>query len=206
MQKSSVYFLERNSLYLSEKPYSLRFEFTAAVPLPRTNVLREPHDIALYDLRPCKVDFRIDKQGFAVVDLSSVLRYEDYSNNDKVKDVYYKEAEAAISNLLPKSKWARVIEHTASSVIPLYAHFDLSCSSRWLGAEATSAVPKIYRPGLRVQSTNTNGPHWWVNRAQNLDLVVLILVDCTAEFAKEQLEKFSSEQGLPSKGRYMIVK
>lgn len=86
---SSTHFLQRGPLYETEKPYSLRF--TPPEGFPRANINLERHDIAFHDIRDrkSKLDFRRD--GYTILDFESKMTYEDYDDDEVVKEVLLRE-------------------------------------------------------------------------------------------------------------------
>jgi hypothetical protein len=112
--KSEVYFLKRNALYQEEKPYSLRFNPEGN--FPRSNIELESREIEVRDVRPEVEALTFNKDKFAVIPLNSKMAYDDFDNEQKVRDVYLKEVADALKTFLGASL-VQVFEHTASKII-----------------------------------------------------------------------------------------
>lgn len=56
MVQATVYFLARDPVYDTVKPYTLRYQPAKSIPLPRTNCKREAHEIQVEDLRTREKD------------------------------------------------------------------------------------------------------------------------------------------------------
>ncbi|KAF2110705.1 hypothetical protein BDV96DRAFT_635312 [Lophiotrema nucula] len=111
MVQSTSYFLTRDPTWDKEKPYTLRFQPVEGLEIPRTNVLRETHDVEIHDLRSETDKFDIETQGFTVIEATSRLAYKDYFDELSIKRLFYPEIETAVKKLLGAT-WVRVFEHT----------------------------------------------------------------------------------------------
>ncbi|KAF2230782.1 hypothetical protein EV356DRAFT_472993 [Viridothelium virens] len=106
---SHTHFLKSDELYDREKPYSLRF--TPPEGFPRANIKLEKRDIHVHDIREKKENLEFQKDGLAVLDFESKMTYQDYDDEDVVKNVFLKE----VSNLLKHflgAQHVQVFEHT----------------------------------------------------------------------------------------------
>lgn len=85
--QGSMYFLERLSLYNTEKPYELRY--TPAPDQPKTNMKLEKADcLTMTNIRGREDDFSFRNNGFALVHLDSKMRPEDFEVRSKVIKQY----------------------------------------------------------------------------------------------------------------------
>ena len=109
---TSMYFLKPQELYLTEKPYSLRF-----VPpegFPRSNIALERHeDLHITDIRPKVNELSFEKHGFAVMPLETQMTYDDFDDEDKIVDVYLLEVANKLRDRLG-AKHVHIFEHTVS--------------------------------------------------------------------------------------------
>lgn len=111
--RSYTHFLKRDELYDTEKPFSLRF--TPPEGFPRANIKLERHDIDIRDIR-ANSSLRFEKDGATVVQFESKMTYEDYDNEDVVKDIYLKE----VSNFLKQflgAQHVQIFEHTVRATL-----------------------------------------------------------------------------------------
>ncbi|KUJ17653.1 uncharacterized protein LY89DRAFT_733488 [Mollisia scopiformis] len=83
-------FLVRDSLYDDERPYLLIYEPPAG--FPKQNIKLEKHtDLRIEDIRVCKDQPSLDKNGFQITKFSSKMSRADFDNEELVKTVYLKE-------------------------------------------------------------------------------------------------------------------
>lgn len=108
---TQVYFLKKLSLYETEKPYSLRF--TPPEGFLRANVALEPHTIPIHDIRPSKDELSLENNGFAVMHLDTRMRYEDFDNEQMIKEVYLREVSETLQEYLGASQ-VQIFEHTVT--------------------------------------------------------------------------------------------
>lgn len=116
---TQVYFLKRDPTYDDEKPYSLRF--TPPEGFPRANILLESHDVAVHDIRPIRNELTIDKNGYAIMSLETDMTYDDFDNEQRIKDVYLRELSEALRSYLG-AKRVQIFEHTVGNTAYLSMH------------------------------------------------------------------------------------
>lgn len=110
MIRSQIHFLKRQDIYDTEKPYTLRF-------LPpegflRANISLEQHSIEIQDIRN-ETPLEFERDGVAILNLPSQMSYEDYDDEQKVKEVFLKEVANALKAHL-QAQHVQVYEHTVS--------------------------------------------------------------------------------------------
>ncbi|KAF2189237.1 hypothetical protein K469DRAFT_683670 [Zopfia rhizophila CBS 207.26] len=107
--KSSIYFLSRDRLYETVKPYSLRF---APERIPQTNLKPEKHSVYIRDLREASKEEKIDFNscGFGVLHMDSSLTYKDFFCRDIVESIYYFEVEEMLKAVF-NAKSVYVLDH-----------------------------------------------------------------------------------------------
>lgn len=82
-------FLARDDLYTTEKLYCLQ---EPSEVLPRTNIKPDNiNNLLIRDLRGKEHEYTFNEQGFAVLGLDSALSYEEFSDPQRVEDVYLHE-------------------------------------------------------------------------------------------------------------------
>jgi hypothetical protein len=86
-------FLAKDPLYRATKPYGLTY---ASARVPRSNVLRESHEVAIHDLRQKESELTFEKNGIAVLDAQSTMSYEDFEDRDKVVNCFCTEVAAIL--------------------------------------------------------------------------------------------------------------
>ena len=104
-------FVEAELNYLapmSERPRSYTFEPPAGTA--RTNIVNDPHRVAIHDARPQAGDYALDRRGFALLDhRSKVTSFDDES---VIRGIYYREAEDLLKQVTGAD---RVFTHTGNS-------------------------------------------------------------------------------------------
>ncbi|KAL1616796.1 hypothetical protein SLS54_008188 [Diplodia seriata] len=95
---SHTHFLQRDDLYIEEKPYSLRY--TPPEGSSRANIKLELHEIRVRDVRPVKDKLSFETDGCAIVDLGSRMKYEDWDDDSQVKAVYLREVADLLRRVL----------------------------------------------------------------------------------------------------------
>ena len=107
--ESDVYFLQRDTLYDDEKPYSLRF--TPPTAFPRANIKLERHKIAINDIRERPVSLTYSEHGFQILSFPSRMAYQDFDDDEIVTTVYLREAANLLKQFLGAQK-VQIFEHT----------------------------------------------------------------------------------------------
>jgi hypothetical protein len=119
---SSTHFLKRDVLYDSEKPYSLRF--TPPDGFARANISIEKHEIEIRDIRPKMSTLNFQQDGIAILPFDSRMMYQDYDDEDIVREILLKEIANALKKFLG-AQHVQIFEHT---VRPLTLTISLSLS------------------------------------------------------------------------------
>jgi hypothetical protein len=78
---------------MAEKPVSYQYEPPAGVP--RHNGVYESHLLPIYNARPIVQDLVLDRQGFALLNHSSLV--QNFYDDEQVRQVYYPEAERLLA-------------------------------------------------------------------------------------------------------------
>jgi hypothetical protein len=68
---------------MTERPHNYTFDPPPGVP--RSNVVRKPHTVAIHDIRPVAADVSLDDEGFALLRSESAVR--DFWDEDEVRRV-----------------------------------------------------------------------------------------------------------------------
>lgn len=86
---AETFFLARDERYTTEKLYRLQ---EPSEVLPGTNVKPDKiNDLLIRDLRGKEHEYTFDEQGFAVMEMESALSYEEFSDPQRVEDIYLEE-------------------------------------------------------------------------------------------------------------------
>ena len=113
---ASVFFLARNDMYGTEKPYSLtpsaRDRTTDS--LPATSVALTHKDIRVKDLRDIEKTFAFNRSGFAVIDMTTAMSYEDFDDPKALRRVYQAEIAHMLFQYLEATE-VHVFNHRVSS-------------------------------------------------------------------------------------------
>ncbi|KAM0236962.1 hypothetical protein ACHAP5_009202 [Fusarium lateritium] len=87
--QSSMYYLDRATLYDGEKPYSMRY---LPEEIPQSNYKKVKYPMTVKSMRDCGVDsFRLNECGFQRVELKTKLSYDEFWNNQRIQEVYIEE-------------------------------------------------------------------------------------------------------------------
>ena len=86
---STFHFLARCDRYHTEKPYRMRYLPNTTLPL--TNVIVEPREIEIADIRDSIPSLSLDRNGFEVHNLQCDMTREDFSDADKIKEIYLRD-------------------------------------------------------------------------------------------------------------------
>eukprot|EP00245_Coleochaete_scutata_P000649 TRINITY_DN10755_c0_g3_i1.p1 TRINITY_DN10755_c0_g3~~TRINITY_DN10755_c0_g3_i1.p1 ORF type:complete len:384 (-),score=57.20 TRINITY_DN10755_c0_g3_i1:594-1745(-) len=92
---------ERQYLYLCPPPPGK----------PMLNSVDELHEVDITDVRQLASSLDIDRHGFRLVPFSTALEYDGFSSDEKIKEVYYAEAEEAVKKVTGASRVV-VFDHT----------------------------------------------------------------------------------------------
>ncbi|KAK7992997.1 tetratricopeptide repeat domain-containing protein [Apiospora saccharicola] len=87
MVTSDMHYLERNEMYKTEKPYSLRFPPNGIPEFPQSNVKRAKHQIQLRNMRKV-TDLNVDTCGFGLLRSPCTISYEDFKDRTKIQHTY----------------------------------------------------------------------------------------------------------------------
>ena len=95
------------------RPRNYTFEPPAGEP--RSNIVPEPHSLAIHDIRPISETVSLDLEGFALVRQKSSVK--DFYDEDEIKNVYYPEAERLIKAATGADR-VFVFDHTVRKRVP----------------------------------------------------------------------------------------
>ena len=95
---SKMYFLARRPKYAKEKPYSMRYYPGDIVP--QSNVEREEHTILFTDIRHHLDNCSLDRKGFELMLVDTSMAYEDFADNEMVRNIYIREVESTLKERL----------------------------------------------------------------------------------------------------------
>ncbi|KAH8591827.1 hypothetical protein B0O99DRAFT_690373 [Bisporella sp. PMI_857] len=104
---TTAHFLEKNQLYETEKPYSLRFPPPDG--FPRQNTRLEEYEINVRDVRELE-PLSFEVEGCTVLNLQSSMKYKDYDDEEKVKGIYLREVSIQLREYFGASK-VQIFEH-----------------------------------------------------------------------------------------------
>jgi hypothetical protein len=125
---------------MADRPRNYTFDPPPGVP--RSNVQRETHTVAIRDARPVASDISLDHEGFAVLRAESAVR--DFWDEDELRRVYYPEVQRVIA------------EATGASKVFIFDH---TLRRRVHGAsDRATGTPRQPATGVHVDHTATSGP------------------------------------------------
>ena len=110
--QSSMYFLDRDPLYETEKLYELKYDPVGSIP--RTNMkLSKWDDVEIRDIRGKKDSVSFQTDGFCLMNMSSAMAHEDFDDIQKVEAVYLQEVGEALKKTL-SAKRVQIFDFTVS--------------------------------------------------------------------------------------------
>ena len=95
---ASIWFLQRDKLYETEKPYHIKFKPHGDIPV--SNITHCRVDVPVRDLRPLQNDLTLEEDGMMVQHLDTKMKYEGYANPIVVQQLYLKELHHLIQDAL----------------------------------------------------------------------------------------------------------
>lgn len=100
--------LNYSSFLTDETPYN--YVYNPPDNKPRTNLLPEPHPALIHDIRGKEDTVSLDKNGFAFV--KSPSKETEFVDEERIKDIYYKEVEELLKKHVPGVKRVHIFDHT----------------------------------------------------------------------------------------------
>jgi len=97
----------------AERPRYFAYDRAETDPPPHMPL--EPHRMPIHDLRPISHELSLDVQGFALAEQRSAVR--DFWDDDEVRRVYYKEAEAFLKQVTGASR-VFIFDHLQRRRVP----------------------------------------------------------------------------------------
>jgi hypothetical protein len=98
---------------LRERPRTYTYEPPAGIA--KSNIVVEPHRVAVHDVRPRANAFTLDGQGFALVSHESAV--EDFDDETEIRGTYYAEAEQLLKDVTGADR-VFIFDHTIRRYIP----------------------------------------------------------------------------------------
>ena len=104
-----MYYLERTSLYDTEKPYTMRYQ--PDEDIPQSNFKKIKYPMTAKSMRlPGSGPFYLNDCGFQLVELKSHLSYNEFWDNKRVKEVYIQEVKDTLKRELG-AKYVHVLDY-----------------------------------------------------------------------------------------------
>lgn len=101
--RASLQFMAKDERHKVEKPYTLEYETTDAVP--HSNFELETVDnITVHDVRPYMSSLSLEKEGVMILSMESHMEYEDFFDDEKLKNVFAEELRTSLKAILGASK------------------------------------------------------------------------------------------------------
>lgn len=79
-----IYFLERNDLFIEEKPYAFRYEVEGN-GIPQTNMTMKAFPVEIHGIRGFENCFTLENNGFEVMKLEEEIAYSDFYDTRAVR-------------------------------------------------------------------------------------------------------------------------
>ena len=104
--RATLYYLRRDDLWETVKPYSLEFETDE---IPRSNFkTQKVEDVPIEDVRGKEHKFSFSKTGWAVLEMKSAMTYEDFQDSNKIDNIYCHELSLLILEYMKPMKASSV--------------------------------------------------------------------------------------------------
>ncbi|KAN0117749.1 hypothetical protein V8E51_003726 [Hyaloscypha variabilis] len=92
--EASIYFLENNEIYRTEKPYHLQYPISG---VERSNLRTQKNEhIPIRDLRGREDEISFENNGIAILEMETSMTYEEFNDKEKLKNVYCEEVGNAL--------------------------------------------------------------------------------------------------------------
>jgi len=145
---TDLVFLEPDKKHQSEKPYKLQYD--PGEGIPRWNCRNQSQSgILIHDIRGKEKQFTVERQGFAVLNLTSRLQAEDFYDEKKVKKVYYDE----LRQLLKSTFGAKRVEILEHGIRKRHPEFPVSTGDDYEYLQPTSVVHIDFTPNAALESS-----------------------------------------------------
>ncbi|KAJ4251078.1 hypothetical protein NW762_011729 [Fusarium torreyae] len=116
---SELTFLQRDDLYNTVKPYSLRYDPPGDIP--RHNLQTERKQVQIHDARD--INPSLEGNGFMLTSIPSKMDYEDFRDEKLIETVYAKELEGQLKSQFGASA-VKVIDYNVKCPIRIARLFD----------------------------------------------------------------------------------
>ena len=104
-----MYYLERTPLYNTEKPYTMRYEPEEGIP--QSNFKKIKYPMTVKSMRePAAGPFHLNECGFQLIQLKSRLSYDEFWDNERVKEIYIEEVKDTLKKELG-AKYVHVLDY-----------------------------------------------------------------------------------------------
>jgi len=195
---ATVWYLERLDLYKDEKPYMITFDPTGFGG-QKTNHKYSQHEVLMTDVRGREGDFTLAKQGFQFLKWSTALVFQDFDDENVIRERYYPEIVEQVQNVFPDAVEVSVLTHLlrkrqdfskdltpseAQKLGPIfYAHGDFTPEGARASLEESFFKDHEHLRGKEVQIINV----WRVLKGPNRDHP-LALCDYTTVCPEDDIE------------------
>ena len=151
---ASIYFLARNDIFNTEKPYSMRYPPTTG--LPQSNVIHDERRISVENMREHLEYLKFEDCGFGFITLHSKMAYDDFSQREKIKTIYLKEIAESLKTALGAFH-VFILDHVVGFLKLLLRLREAWAIDRFAGATSSPVLSYFDRQRLHLRSTNING-------------------------------------------------
>jgi hypothetical protein len=124
---------------MPERPRNYTYDPPAGVP--RSNIVQEPHRVAIHDARPVAGVLSLDANGFALVNHRSAV--QNFFDDEEVRRVYYPEVEQLLKQATGAQRM-HIFDHTVRRRVP--------------DAEAQPDAPRQPVRRVHIDHTARSGP------------------------------------------------
>ncbi|KAF8856694.1 hypothetical protein BDZ45DRAFT_790027 [Acephala macrosclerotiorum] len=105
--QTDMYFLARDPVFSSVKPYSMRYPPLRG--LPQSNIKRDKRRMRIKNMRSCATLPSFEDCGFGLWNFPSKMTYDDFADPSKVASVYLKEVAGGLRSQMGAS-WVYIMD------------------------------------------------------------------------------------------------
>jgi hypothetical protein len=164
-----MYFLARDKLYETEKPYSLRFPPDG--DLLQSNIKREKFGLTMQDIRKGEPPV-LEKTGFEIMPMNSAMARADFDNEELVKTLYLQEVKEALMKHL-SARHVHVMDFAVNSSKRFFPQVFESNSKRT--SFDGGLRPSQYRLGRTLKLFSQRRWHILVSRSRKTLLINVLI-------------------------------
>jgi hypothetical protein len=146
--EASIYFLENNEIYRTEKPYHLQYPISG---VERSNLRTQKNEhIPIRDLRGREDEISFENNGIAILEMETSMTYEEFNDKEKLKNVYCEEVGNALLQYTG-AKEVQIYDFDVRSCCLLLFYHLTKFNILLLGTASASWLPLLSHPTITAR-------------------------------------------------------